>query len=86
MFKVYWTDSDGKTQGMFVESLSEVLRKSEQLRKEGNSFVTMVSEDPNQVGKPGVDMVSNGICPDGTEYEWKKHFGVGKHQKYKDES
>jgi hypothetical protein len=32
----------------------------------------MVSEDPNSVGKPGVDEIVNGKLPDGTNYEWKK--------------
>ena len=35
------------------------------------SFVTMVSEDPNSVGKPGVDSVIDGVLPDGNIYEWK---------------
>jgi len=52
--------------------LNKALKMTEELRREGNTFVTMVSEDPNCVGKPGVDEITEGILPDGTDYTWRK--------------
>ena len=52
--------------------------------KTTNKFVSIIGNGMEIVGKFGADAVKDGICPDGVEYEWKKHFGVGKHQKYKD--
>ena len=72
MFKIYWTDKEELTQGQFSADLNTALRLTEQLRKEGNSFVTMVSENPNSVGKPGVDTIKDGLCPDGVAYSWVK--------------
>lgn len=72
MFRVYWTDEAGKAQALYVQGLNKVLKITEDLRKAGNTFVTMVSEDPNQVGKPGVDEITEGILPDGEEYSWRK--------------
>ncbi len=72
MFKVYWTDSDGLPQALDATGLTAVLKMTEELRKAGNTFVTMVSEDPNSVGKPGVDEITEGILPDGAEYTWRK--------------
>lgn len=72
MFRVYWTDDDGKAQALYVMGLNKALKMTEELRREGNTFVTMVSEDPNCVGKPGVDEITEGILPDGEEYTWRK--------------
>lgn len=72
MFRLYWTDTDGKAQALYVMGLNKVLKMTEDLRREGNTFVTMVSEDPNSVGKPGVASVEDGLLPDGTNYEWRK--------------
>lgn len=35
-------------------------------------FITMVGENANQVGKPGVDAVVDNKLPDGTDYTWTK--------------
>lgn len=72
MFRVYWTDSAGAAQAQYATELNTVLKLTEDLRKAGNTFVTMVSADPNQVGKPGVDEITEGILPDGAEYSWRK--------------
>lgn len=72
MFRVYWTDHEGKAQALYVMGLNKVLKMTEELRREGNTFVTMVSEDPNQIGKPGVDAVEEGVLPNGDEYTWRK--------------
>ena len=72
MFKVYWTDSYGKdAQSEDFEDLTTALKASAFHRSLGRRFVTMVSEDPNSVGKPGVDSVVDGVLPDGNIYEWK---------------
>ena len=44
--------------------------------------MTLVAEDPNQVGKPGVDAVVNGHTPDGHVYEWSKAGRAGKPRKH----
>lgn len=41
-------------------------------QEEGVSHVTLSSQLPDQVGKPGVDAVEDGKLPDGTDYGWKK--------------
>ena len=73
MFKIYYTDPiTNWAQSHNVETLSEALRHTEGFRKLGMTFVTMVAEDPNQVGKPGVDSIVDGKCPDGVAYDWNK--------------
>jgi hypothetical protein len=72
MFKVYWTDSDGSPKSMDHEKLNDALLFSQLMRTCNARFVTMVSENPDSVGKPGVDSVENGMCPDGVEYTWRK--------------
>ena len=72
MFKVYWTDFTNAPQGIYTNTLQGALRISEEKRREGFTFVTMVSEDPNSVGKPGVDSVIDGKTPDGEDYTWMK--------------
>ena len=72
MFKIYWTDKYGVVKGELSADLIFALKLTEQLRRDGNSFVTMVSEDPNSVGKPGVDTIKDGMCPDGVAYSWVK--------------
>ena len=41
------------------------------------SHVTMVSEMPDAVGRPGVDSVYDGKTPDGLPYEWSKAGRAG---------
>ena len=59
MFKIYFTDSHGEAGSIDYNDLTMALRHVEQLRKDGNTYVTMVSENPNSVGKPGVDTVKD---------------------------
>jgi hypothetical protein len=47
------------------------------LRQSGRTFVTMVSENPNNVGKKGVSSVVDGMLPDGSKYDWTKKDRVG---------
>lgn len=42
----------------------------------------MVAEDPNQVGKPGVDAVAEGKTPDGHVYDWSKADRAGKPRRH----
>ncbi len=72
MYKVYWTDNNNTSNGIYTTTLQGALRISEEKRKAGYTFVTMVSEDPNVVGPQGVDSVENGLLPDGNMYTWKK--------------
>ncbi len=78
MFMIYWTEvhEDGletKSQLFDTELLAEPLEFQAGLRREGEAtgkirFVTMVSENPNSVGKPGAVMA-------GPEYDWTKRRG-----------
>jgi hypothetical protein len=78
MFRVYYTDPlSGEADAHDLESLTEALRYTEGFRKLGMIFVTMVSENPNSVGKAGVDEIINGACPDGVEYDWNKSSRIG---------
>jgi hypothetical protein len=77
MYKVYWSGLDGTPYSKDFDKLGEALKESQDLRNMGRSFVTMVSEDPNQVGKSGVDAVVNGKLPDGSVYDWTKKDRVG---------
>ena len=78
MFKIYYTNPDTDcSHAHDVDTLTEALRYTEGFRKLGMTFVTMVSEDPNQVGKPGVDSIVNGVCPDGVKYDWNKSSRIG---------
>ena len=78
MFKIYYTDPvTDWSHAHNADTLVEALRYTEGFRKLGMTFVTMVSEDPNQVGKLGVDSVINGKCPDGVAYDWNKESRIG---------
>jgi len=41
----------------------------------------MVSENPNSVGKAGVDEIKDGVCPDGVAYDWNKANRIGRTKK-----
>jgi len=71
MFKVYWTE-DSLARSEIFEDLNEALKCSKVCRDNGYTFVTLVSENLNCVGKQGVDSVVDGKLPDGNDYEWKK--------------
>ncbi len=78
MFKIYYTDPvSGDSHGHELESLTEALRYAEGFRKLGMIYVTMVSENPDSVGKAGVDSIVDGICPDGVVYDWNKASRIG---------
>ena len=73
MYKIYFTNEYGEARSYNEESLTEALKLAEGLRRnQRNSFVVMTSENPDCVGKQGVDSIVNGKLPDGNDYEWKK--------------
>ena len=82
MFKVYYTDPvTWLAHAHDIQTLSEALEHTEGFRKLGMTFVTMVSENPNSVGKAGVDEIKDGVCPDGVAYDWNKASRIGRTKK-----
>ena len=78
MFKIYYTDPDTDLPHVrTVNTLPQALSACEEFRKIKMTFVTMVAEDPNCVGKPGVDTIKDGLCPDGVAYDWNKNSRIG---------
>lgn len=77
MFKIYWTGTHGEACSQDEELLTKALEIVKEKRDAGYAFVTMVAEDPRQVGKPGVDAVVDGKTPDGHAYEWSKAGRAG---------
>ncbi len=59
------------TFGVEFTDLVKALDFTQELRNSGARFITMASENPDQVGKMGVDTIKNGILPDGLEYVYK---------------
>jgi hypothetical protein len=49
----------------------EALTEANHLRNIGRAYVVMSSENPNQVGKMGVDSVEDGRLPNGEAYTWR---------------
>lgn len=73
VFKIYYTDPvSDVSHSHDVETLSEALRYTEGFRKLGMTFVTMVSENTDLVGKPGVAGVVDGKLPTGETYTYTK--------------
>ena len=82
MFKIYWTAAGGEAFSQDEALLTLALEIVKQQRDAGHRFVTMVAEDPQQVGKPGVDAVVDGKTPDGEDYEWSKTGRAGKPRRH----
>lgn len=77
-YKVYWTNpTTNKAASKDFEHLSDALAECEQLRRSNKEFVTLVSENPDHVGKVGVAGVVDGKLPDGSDYSWTKEDCVG---------
>ena len=73
MYKIYYTDELDQDRSYKAEKLEEALKIVEGVRcNKRNSFVTMVSENPNSIGKSGVDVIVNGKLPSGEDYTWMK--------------
>lgn len=71
MFKVYWTYGE-ESYGICFDKMTDALDHCKTLRESGRIFVTMVSENPDSIGKSGVDSVEDGMLPNGDTYGWKK--------------
>jgi hypothetical protein len=72
LYKVYWTAQDGKACSKDYLDMIEALTETNRLRTLDRRYVTMISENPNQVGKMGVDSIVDGKLPTGEEYTWSK--------------
>jgi hypothetical protein len=61
MYRIFWLeDGEARSEGFASDGLSGALGRAEALRRrqragERVSFVTIASENPDQVGPPGVD-------------------------------
>lgn len=55
-----------------MDEMTKALDRMQHLRTIGRTFVGMVVENPDSVGKPGVDSIVDGKCPDGGVYDWMK--------------
>jgi hypothetical protein len=71
MYKIYWTESNGQAHSQDYVDMVEALTEANRLRTLGRSYVAMVGENPDQVGKMGVDSVENGKLPGGESYTWR---------------
>jgi hypothetical protein len=71
VYKVYWTAEDGSARSEDYVEMVAALTEANRLRNEGRAYVVMASENPNQVGRMGVDSVENGHLPSGEAYTWK---------------
>jgi len=70
-YTIYWM-SEGHPHSCYTYNMTEALSTLEDLRKDPTySSVAFCSENVDQVGKPGVDAVVNGMLPDGLEYVYK---------------
>jgi hypothetical protein len=78
MFKIYWTDEHNAVHGLETTELVQALQITKDKRDAGCTFVTMVSENPQHVGKQGVDTIVDGKTPDGHDYDWSKAGRAGK--------
>jgi len=72
MYKIYWTDLENQSHGIYTNNLACALRIAKEKRRAGFSFVSLTSENPDSVGQPGVDSIKDGVLPDGENYTWMK--------------
>jgi hypothetical protein len=87
-FMVFWMREDSVLGDLHIRAsarhfemneMSAALKFMESLRNEGQAqFVTMVSQNANSVGKPGVASIVDGKTPDGEVYDWSKAGRAGK--------
>lgn len=74
VYKVYWT-MNGHANAQDFTDLLPALEWMKELRNDHEqrfSFVTMVSENSDLVGKQGVDSVEDGKLPSGESYSYQK--------------
>lgn len=85
-FMVFWMQAEASDHGwkphamhFEMSEMSAALRYMETLRTSAsNQFVTMVSQNANSVGKPGVASIVDGKTPAGEVYDWSKAGRAGK--------
>lgn len=66
MYCVYWVEEDQPQAQMFgSDEMSHAVTYTEEKRKGGFKFVSMAYENPDMVGKQGVDVT-------GPDYNWTK--------------
>lgn len=77
---VYWIEPHlgSNHQPFEMYQMSEALALVNVKRCAGFRHVSMSVENPNQVGKLGVDTVKDGKTPDGQDYEWSKADRAGR--------
>jgi hypothetical protein len=78
MFKIYWSDAFNQPHSQDETDVTKALAISKEKIDAGYTFVGLVSQNPHQVGKAGVDAVVNGKTPDGHDYDWSKADRAGK--------
>ena len=71
MYKVYWTAGDGAARSEEYLEMVEALTRANHMRTIGRAYVARVGENPNQVGRMGVDAVVDGKLPSGEDYTWR---------------
>jgi hypothetical protein len=80
-YTIYWTYKGVRPNSLVKTTLGEALKFVEELRKDAVAneftFITMVGENQNQVGKAGVDSVVDGKTPDGVDYTWNMSARIG---------
>lgn len=72
MYQVFFIDPFHEAGAVECVTLDEALKWANELRDNGNRFVTIASENPDSIGLSGVDSVENGLLPNGEAYTWKK--------------
>jgi hypothetical protein len=72
LYKIYWTDEIGQACSRDYTEMMEALTEANRMRSIGRAYVAMVGENPDQVGKMGVDAVEQGRLPSGESYTWCK--------------
>lgn len=69
--------TEPKCRSFNSDELTVALNFCQEQRTAGFQHVSLSSENPNSVGKPGVDTVANGKTPDGHDYTWSKQHRAG---------
>ena len=68
MYNVSWKDADDVVCKKECDGLNAAMAWA----KDINYFVTITGNGIEIVGRFGVDSVKEGVCPDGSVYNWKK--------------
>lgn len=66
------TVTSTRAEAFGMSEMSAALNRMQALRTLGRTHVAISVDNPDSVGKPGVDSVEDGKTPDGVDYTWKK--------------